>query len=54
MTFSPLYGLFRILLTKDRHHSRDIAFDIGDFVGIVELIDLILEAKLEKVAFQFL
>ena len=37
----------RILLVKNSHHTSDVLLDIFDLVGIVKLIDRMLEAKVE-------
>jgi hypothetical protein len=43
-----------ILLTKNRHNTGDVVLDVRNFVGIVELIDRVLETEIEKFAFQLL
>ena len=52
MTYTPLYDLFSSLFVEGCHNSCDVLFNICDLMGIVKLIDLILEAEFEKLAFQ--
>ena len=53
-SFHCVVSSLRVLLVENRHHASDVMLDLGDLVGVLKLVDCVLEAEVKELCLEIL